>query len=82
MKEFVDYEAEHFINSRDFCIRSINSKLFGNYKDTIITNLLISDIEKLYPDAKIDSSINYLSCVDGESDIKIENFGNLLEEIP
>jgi hypothetical protein len=83
MKNMVDYDAENLLNTREFCLRSLNSKLFGNYKDTMVTNLLRSDIEKVYPGIDL-SNFNFLSNVEGEgeSDLLVQNFGNLLEELP
>ena len=45
-------EEEKLKNSKEFCVRSLNAKLFHNYKSTLITNLLEKDLLKLYKDIK------------------------------
>lgn len=55
--------------------------MFRNYKDTIITNLILSDVEKMYPGIEL-AKFNILSSMEGETDLKIEKFRNLLDEIP
>jgi hypothetical protein len=64
IEEFSELDNDRFKNKREFCVRSLNSKLFFNYKDTIITNILKQDIQKLYPEIHL-GDYNILSSLEG-----------------